>query len=268
MFVDWGTNKPHAALETHGKGFVDPAHQRGPDLTGQISRAKGLRWVERNIFEAIFCRPPNEIGFHTKKYAARRRRAFEYMHQPSPDKCWVPHSQDADAPRFPGDLPGRLQERKCPWLPHFSEDIHKRLFEESRSQTVSDVVDFDKHLPEDVKRRRVSNAVLRRQRSEKSARSESPKHKWRPIDDFGPVAPWLGPKGAEYLKIVEAEPHTFSEYPEPMDFHEADIVGDISKRSAYVYLDGNLHFGRTDGRPIAAGEAFLPTWVPDSAPIK
>ena len=124
---------------------------------------------------------------------------------------------------------------------------------------------YSKHLPEGVKRRRISNAVLRRRRSGKNARSESPK--WRPIDDFGPVSPWLGPKGAEYFKIIPAEPHQFSEYPQPVHFREADIVDDISERSAYWYLGGKLYFGRKDARPSTAGEAFLPTWAPGSAPL-
>ena len=40
--------------------------------------AKGLRYVDRNIFESLFLKEPDENGYHAKKRRARRIRAHNY----------------------------------------------------------------------------------------------------------------------------------------------------------------------------------------------
>ena len=99
-----------------------------------------------------------------KKRRARRIGAHSFMLEESPGVGWVPHTRVTEPPRFSGDFP----RRRCPWLPNFSEDILKRLWHESHSKATPGTVDH-KDLPPTIKRRRASNAVLRRERSERRA---------------------------------------------------------------------------------------------------
>ena len=81
--------------------------------------------------------------------------------------------------------------------------------------------------------------------------------KWRPIDDYEPLRPWLGPKNAEFFKL----PEDLRDYGASVPFSEVKIVNEVSEVSAYWYLRGKLHFGRTDDKPEEAGISFRPTWT-------
>ena len=120
----------------------------------------------------------------------------------------MPHTEHIDHPRFPGDIP----RSQCSWLPDISETILKRLWQESHEDSPPAVLSPE-DLPPPIKKRREANAGLRKGRSEKRDEAEQ-RAKWRPVDDYEPVRPWLGPVGAEFLKVAEELP----DYAAPVTF--------------------------------------------------
>ena len=157
-----------SAFEFTEKQISEPDQ---PILPVQTKQAKGLRWLDYKDFEKLYCMEKGEAKFDTAKRAVRRRLVVEHAFLPSTEQGWVPQQQDVD-------------------LPIFSGDILKRLFNKAHESSGAKQFDHNDHLPENVKRRRIANADLRRKREERRTESASTRHRWRPIDDFGPVAPW------------------------------------------------------------------------------
>ena len=81
-----------------------------------------------------------------------------------------------------------------------------RLLKEANGEWKSgNALDHLALRPEQIKKRRIDNACLRRAVVQKS---EEKRPKLSEIDDFDPpldLRPWLGPTGAEFFRLVAEE---------------------------------------------------------------
>ena len=85
-----------------------------------------------------------------------------------------------------------------------------RLFNEPNGEWQPSIA-LDHHalLPEQIKKRRMDNADLRRAGAQKRGEKQP---KWKVIDDLNPVPPWLGPVGAEFFRLASEEENEAKQY--------------------------------------------------------